>query len=561
MRNRETPNKKNIFNNINRKAYPSFGSIRLFFIFTIILFILQPVQNTKAWQAKYYKNRASQYPKQFYYHKRYIQILLKKKMKTETLNYIESLKKKHFHIYNLLFGYYNAALGKIKTAKLIWRKSWTIKRYYINLISMYGEFNLKKEIIPMLENKYKKKPSLSIGWLLYNYLKIYHQKKKLFDLLLDMAFKYKSKLMIIKKRFLLNISGHKDSLLAENSINLIISKKKLRNSRLIKELHILIQIKNRNYQKALRISRELIRQDPSRKDFIIDIIKSLRNNHSTALKFFKIISHLKLGNKHMYILASLYMKTNIKKTVNILKRIIKSGYEYDRAFRLLYQSLAGLKKYKESLYYLNRISRKLTEDYKNAGIYHMIMKRINLAYFNFSRLKGPLKSIYTSLLYIYRGNKKEAQKILQNFIKKRPYSKTNSTIIDLLFFLKDANIKNTKILSSIIISYLKKDFYNAGKAVLKINKPLSDFWKSRALLLISRFYQNSAKFHEAVKILDRIINSNIPLKDRAIFKKANIFKYKLKKIKAANELFFNLIAKFPNSIYLYKARRELLKTE
>jgi len=431
------------------------------------------------------------------------------------------------------------------------------------LLSFLNTYNLNSHIISAVKNRLLKYPTTRLRFKLIRYYFLSNKKRLGIRTVLDLYNSSSSYLIRIRRILYQNIKEKSDLVLMEQEFQSFFRRLRRGSAKLRRSRQLLLKLLMylHAFDRVYYHGREFVKTYPRESYFIRRIVSYLykRQAHRQAYSLLSLIPFRYLPSDLRFIFAEYLFKKDKKRAALILKDLVHKRYQRDRALRMLadYEVYQG--KFQKALSYLKKIYRQKRTDWENTGNLYLFLGKYSYAVAHYRRLSQPLRSIRISLVFLQQGKIKKAENEMYKAFKVPAHRKKIDQGLDLLFMIR--NLKKDKkslvLFAGAKIFSLQKKYLEAAGIYLKLAKRTGVFSSGRALLAAGHSYAAAGLYKKAVQIFNRLITAKSPLKDRALYHKGMLLKYRLSQKKRGDACFFELVAKFPHSVYLYKSRREL----
>jgi len=518
----------------------------------LLFFLVAPLFAVRT--SEYFKNRLRYSPHFIYYQRQYLLQLIVEKKISRAISWIKAYKKKEIHPGRalLLRGMLLAGINKISEAKKIWRLYWPHARSgHFYLEREYKRYNLRRELRFFYSYLSLKFPLQKIFFKRACLYSLYGGSPTVFfksvRQLLEKKFYTPSSIARSLYGYLQKLDNRKPYLMALNRSG-------------TKELYLRILIYSDRISEAAAVFFAAFQKKIISVKAALSIAVLFRKHKMKNLyiKFLRCLSPKQLPFVHRLALAQ-SMEQAAPHRAESLYRTMENSPE---AFRGISRILWRRGKLKAALFVQKKIKLPNKEDYKIRGILYSLTGHLQRAIYSFRNLFVADKALYTALSLIVAGKKpKEVVRSLSMGLRQFRGDGKAVAPLRLLYHLTYFQLNSVEwnIAGRAVREYWKGNLKKTATLLLTIASKRKQAIASWFFLTAAQVFERLGRILRALIYYKKSSMLGSSVRDWALFRIAFIYKYRLKRKQEAKRLFLHIIAKYPDSLYLYEPRTELRK--
>lgn len=501
----------------------------------------------------------------FLSHKSYVQDLVRDKRTAQAVRFLKKLEQKHPLRARMLRGYLLMLQGKQKQARVLWRPMHAEPGLrYQELEYLYEELNLPNEAVDLLRSRLQRRPDRTLYWKLIKYLALVNRKSELYDTLLQALQFQPRDLTQVNRTLVKEIEDYKDLELAHARLSAF-EKGLASTSPLaatVARMHINLLLHFDRPRLARQRALLFAQRWPGQEAYLFSLLKALYDlqEKDTARALLQRIPLKARSDRIRFLQAALQQERAPGEAARIYSDLLRRGYpNRDDVVRGLAICHEAQSNYSKALQTIRRVRNQQDGDRERAGRYCLLLGKPEEALNQFTFLPQPDQGLFFSLAYLAQDKSNEAVKALRQALRASHFKPRINESLELLFLLQHLgkDKKKLRIFTAFLLALWKERYQAAAGDILRLQAGADAFWKDRLRIAAARLLEKGGKAARALTVLDKVLKDRGPLTDRALYWKGFLLKHRLGKTKAGDAVFFDLVAKYPHSVYLFKARQEI----
>ena len=270
----------------------------------------------------------------------------------------------------------------------------------------------------------------------------------------------------------------------------------------------------------------------------------------------KALPETRLGSRDRIRLA----RSLEKSTPARAERIYRSLPEEPGALRGMSRILLRKKRFRLALVYQKKIRSPQQQDWRIRGILHSLCGNLTGALTAFHLLPAEERALYSALALLVSGkNSGEISSVLFQGLRSPSGNGKAIPALRLLYHLKYIRLTKAdrKKAAAVVRLYWSGRVLAAAGQLAAIGASKTGEDAVLIYFAAGRLAENHGDYRKAALWLKKAAGGKSSILDRALFRLARIYKYRLNRKREAENLFLHIIAKHPTSLYLYESRKEL----